>query len=133
MEDNDSPFSPQEQNTVFNMAIATLQRIDDLLKTLSTFHMTNNIIGSRSTILELYKEVYIFMNDEHREDAAKMWRYIYHAEIKVKDANTISYNPVILDRIHEFDFWLRDVMQSKGLLMAKGDDPTKAMITTKGY
>ena len=69
--------------------------------------------GVRTTLLELYKEVYPFLRGKDREDAARLW-----AECKREGPEA-----AIMGKCEEFDFWLRDALFKAGLLMAKGGDP----------
>lgn len=105
----------------FNMSVATLQRIDQLLQNLHQYNTIGNPSFIQRTIYCFYKELYPFLNDPDREVARNIWDSI------IKSGN----NPnMLLKEMHTFEFWLRDQLFKKKLLMSLGDDPTEAILDT---
>lgn len=105
-----------QESPYFNMAFATLERINNLLVKLSEFNLNSNIAGSRNTILELFKEVYIFMDKEQKKESFNKWLPIESAFIKWDD-NRLNYDPKVYFLIRDFDFYLRVMLHTKGLIM----------------
>lgn len=145
----------ESSNTSFNMSLATLQRIDNILRRLNgelevpgrlnSYGMTLHSIN----LLELlFNEVYPFLNQEERKqgfafkDAFRNWnlnryysKYQPYNEratfivLKKSGMNSPQATTLtsITDLLEDFEFWLRDQLNIKGLLMAKTDDPSLAL------
>lgn len=112
------------------MSLATLERIDILLKRLSTYTIAHRIAVVKPTIYELYKELYPFISDKERKEAQQKYvQKIKEMPIKKTSSydNSYTYPTDLLMLMEEFDFWIRDKLHEKGLLMAKSDDPTLAL------
>jgi len=124
--------SAEDKTTAFNMGLATLERINNLIISLSSYHIENNVPGMRNTILELYKESHVYMNQKQKDEAEAIWSNIDNYNIESVDSTSIKYDPKILEYINYFDFWLREILHKKGILMPKGEDPHTAM-TKSGY
>lgn len=115
-----------QSTTQFNMSLATLMRIDSLL----TFINKAKVVGTdalrlRCAIEGLYLELYPFLNEQEREEGEKMLREIV-ANVRVNE-NVIEYNTKLFGWIYEFEKWMRNKLNEKGLLMAKKDDPNSAL------
>jgi hypothetical protein len=100
------------------MGIATLMRIDNALKMLSAFQKVRHRRAVIRHLRELHKEVYPFLKPADRSEAWEYWRVI----------NDQQNKPEVWERLDNFDFWLRDQLYSKGLLMNKSTDPALAVL-----
>ncbi len=125
--------SPEDRATAFNMGLATLERINNLLRGLANYNIINDVSGIKNTILELYKETSVYLNKEQKKEGNEFWDTIEEYKVKSIDSTSISYNPELLGHLHDFDFWLREILHKKGILMPKGEDPYKIMSKTKGW
>ena len=123
---------PEDKTVAFNMGLATLERINNLIVSLASYNIEQNIPGMRSTIHELYKESYVYMKKDQKTEAEGRWIEIEKYKIETVDSSSVKYNPDMILLINDFDFWLREVLHKKGILMPKGDDPHTAM-TKSGY
>lgn len=103
-----------EEGQPFNMGIATLMRIDNCLKMLSAFQKVRHRKAVVRHLRELYKELYPFIKQEARALGSE-----YLIRINVSAG---------WEDLDNFDFWLRDELYKHGLLMAKGSDPTLAVM-----
>jgi len=115
----------KESHAQFNMSLATLIRIDALLKMAES---GTGILMERHAILHIYKEVYPFLNDAERAEGQKMYDIVMNGFPTDKSDNTKFW--ITLDgavNLEKFDFWIRDKLNEKGLLMAKSDDPSSAL------
>ena len=101
----------------FSMDIATLIRIDNALKMLSTFQKVRHRRAVVRHLKELHKEVYPFLKAEERLTAT--------AYIQTIDQNIGK--PGCWDLMDAFDYWLRDQLYITGLLMHKAQDPGLAV------
>lgn len=108
----------EQQHTVaFNMGLATLERMNNLLISLANYNLVNNVSSVRNTLLELYKESSGYMNKDERKEAIDHWQKISGCYINWTEHNTVEFDNKILGYLTDFDFWLRDLLYSKGILM----------------
>ena len=109
---------------VFNMSLATLQRIDSLMRRLSAFLVLRVPVAAERCAFEFYKEVFPFLTPEERAEAGGLWAGVIAARVPVPGKARYSG---LFASLHVFDFWLRDKMLSHGLLMARGESPEFAI------
>jgi len=116
-----------EQET-WNMATATLKRFDFLLKQSSMMAQTQNLSGWFNVLMDLRRNIYPFIpNTEWKEVKKKFeslpkdWRLING---KVHPNHFVKVNQTF-DEIYMIFI---KVMKSKGLLMPKSIDTSKAVI-----
>ncbi len=136
------PYKYQEES-IFNMALAYLKRIDRLL-TLSTMHcMNNNIMGWSTSLVSLLRELSVKLTDEEYDeiDGKKVTIHkvkendIKKEDCTMKNVNALINNPVsfhtnkkqILFMLHHIEIKMRRQMQKKGMLLPSKDDPSKAI------
>jgi len=96
-------------------------------------NIEGSISGMRNTILEIYKEAYVYMKQEEKDESEDRWLEIEGYKINTVDSTSVQFSPDLILLINDFDFWLRELLHKKGILMPKGDDPSSVMIKTKGY
>lgn len=116
-----------EQET-WNMATATLKRFDFLLKQSSMMAQTHNLIGWFDVIMDIRRNIYPFMpNKEWEEVETKLsslpenWRMLNG---RVHPESYVKVNK-IFDEVYMIFI---KTMKSKGLLMPKSIDSSKAVI-----
>ncbi len=116
-----------EQET-WNMATATLQRFDTLLKQSSFMAQTHDLIGWFNVLMDLRRNLYPFIPDKEWDDIKKKF------ESLPKDWRLLN-NRVHPDRFaavnktfDEIYLIFIKIMKSKGLLMPKAIDSSKAVI-----
>lgn len=115
----------QHSSTPFNMALATLQRIDLLLRTIQE---APNVIVELHALTSLYKETHPFLNDYEKKEGTGMLNGL-HSSIRADGYVAGQYNmsvklPV---KMYNFEIWMREKLYQYGLLMNKGDDPNSAL------
>lgn len=116
-----------EQET-WNMATATLQRFDVLLKQSSMMAQTHDLIGWFNVLMDIRRNLYPFMPDgdwnkvkEKFESLPLDWRLPYN---RVHPDHFAAVNKTF-DEIYLIFI---KVMKAKGLLMPKSIDTSKAVI-----
>lgn len=116
-----------EQPT-FNMAIATLERINNLLVQISTEQIRRRTILIQRLLYELYKEIYPFMNDEERTTTLTKWLKLRESGVFQDPNGKTTFRPELLNQLDQFDFYLRDLLNKHDLLMPKSKDPSDAFL-----
>lgn len=116
-----------QQPTQFNMAIATLQRLDMILKAVSYYATEHNLMKWETYLKDLRRNVHPFLGKEEKEEIDTLFKKLNFkwagAEGKVISSKVgLVYN--ILD---EITMKLQDYMKDAGLLMPKSDDPRLAI------
>lgn len=114
-----------DELTVFNMGIATLERIHTILVSMNQSSVSGNPLETKRYLKILYKETYPFLNDDEKKAIKESWKKI-NENIYVKD-NIIQYSRGIQTSMDNVELWLRDKLKQKGLLMAQGEDPKFAL------
>jgi len=110
-----------EQFSNFNMSIATLQRIDILLKGLNNTKMIGDILLFQRGLLVLYDELIPFLNDKERVEGKSYLEKLYIAVYLEKEKVLYDIDAIFL--MFQFNQWQRDKLHDKHLLMSKGEDP----------
>lgn len=116
----------KESSSVFNMGIATLERIDILLRKLSENYIIGNILLIQRIILILYKELYPFLNQTEKKESRLKYDKILNG-VNVIDGIKYNKEQDIEKEILEFDFWIREKLLARGLLMSQADNPELAL------
>jgi len=111
----------QESFETWNMAKAYLQRIDSLLTHCAFCHYHD--MGSQwyKTLLNLYKEIYPKMTAEEKKECDVKLDLLRNAKNSLQPKKGINSKLYI-----DVELYLRSLLEKKGLLTPKGDDPTKA-------
>ena len=110
--------------TEFNDALATLRRIDTLLVKINEASTLGDHAIHQRLLHTLWKEINPFLKGAEKKEALKEWNDI--KDIIQIEGKRVYYNPQAEAELHDFDFWLRDKLESHGLLMPKGEDPSNA-------
>lgn len=116
----------KSEATVFNMSLATLERIDKLLKALEEHMIMGRVLFIQRNIMALYKELYPFLKQEEKEYSMKEFEDIRVAVTCHGTTYSINDSQIKV-KMNNFDFWIRDKLLQKGLLMAQGENPETAL------
>lgn len=116
-----------QSSATFSMSVATLVRIDNLLQGLIESWLNGNVLYIQRILFNLYKELHPFLdkNDKKIGD-----RKLFNIRESIGyDNNNQTFNIVsgLSAELNDFDFWIRDKLHEKGLLMAKADNPEFAI------
>jgi len=106
-----------QQEQPFNMALATLERINNLLIKLQEYNLGGNVAGIKNTLLEVYKELYPFLDIGEKKTAQSKWIKISGCFVKWVSHNELRFDSNLYDMLFDFDFWLRNKLYKKGLTM----------------
>ena len=111
----------------WNMATATLQRLNNLLIQSSFFAQSGNLNGWFRTVMDIRRNLFPFMEDSEFklvEDKLKALPDNWNANgiVKPKDYSVVNKT---LDEVYMIFI---GVMKSKGLLMPKSRDINRAII-----
>jgi len=118
-------MNPNETN--FNMALPTLDRIDNLLKNLALSNISGNYFYNKKLLRELYKEVYPFLGSTEKTKAANQWELINKFGFQKTSRCGYNVDSTVIEHMDNLDFWLRQKLKDKGLLMPKSDYTGVAM------
>jgi len=115
--------------TKFNMAIATLQRMDELLRASSEYALRYDLRMWYNCLFELRRNICAFIKEEEFEELEALFKEINSNHwISSRDGKIIPgeqnrvYN--LLDKVI---IKTQKAMASAGLLMPKSDDPRLAI------
>lgn len=112
-----SNFKPSVEPLAFNMGLATLERINNLLIHLAESHIESDIIRCRNTLIELFKECFVYMQKEEKQKGLQYLEELMNFFLTVKDSSTIKYDAKIILFMNEFDLYLRSLLSERGVLM----------------
>ncbi len=113
--------------STFSMSLATLERIDSLLIDLHSYWQQGDVLLIQRVIFSVYKELYPFLNIKERKEGDKFTDNIRESLGFDIGSQSFTYSVGITKTLNDFDFWLRDMLHKKGLLMAKPDNPEFAI------
>jgi len=120
-------------SSVFNMGLATLERIDVLIRKQSSFSAMKYMNGNPlhgyllNIQMELYKELYPFLEEKEHKEATKKFLDVFRKNPITKTTTGLFVPDVTEATMLEFDFWIRKMLKAKGLLMSTKEDPRFAM------
>lgn len=143
------------EESVFNMALAYLKRIDKLLSLCAMSSMNGDIIKWHNCLRSVYRELAIRLNDSEKEELDgrnedlidknrdfildhKEERFILNMERRHANFRNINllinnqfyqikYKKQIMFMLDELEIKLRTKMQNKGMLLPSKDDPRRAI------
>jgi len=122
-------YQKQERDgpgTAFNMGIATLERMNNLLNLASIRALDSDLYKWFTALLDLRRQVYPFLKEETLEKIEKLFKEIpTNSWRKGQEGffcqpNFFSQVSISLDKIN---IALLQGMKKEGLLMPKSDDP----------
>jgi len=117
-----------DDKTEFNSNVATLQRIDSLLKKCIECSCTCDLVNWYYLLLNIMKEVIVKLNDKDSKECYRLYN-------NTKETKTVFDQSQIDKHIHDtfythlqdWEIFLRRKMNEKGMLLR---DEVKAKITT---
>jgi hypothetical protein len=118
------------EGTAFNMALATLERMNHLLNQATTYSIENQYYQWYKILFSLRRDVFPFLNDDEQKKLNKKFAKIpgtcWQSEKRGVglDSDYITKVPPVLD---EIDLLLREYMKEKGILMPKKLDLNRAI------
>ncbi len=134
------------QESIFNMALAYLKRIDKLLYLCQQSAMSGNVENWTNNLRGVYREVSVKLTPEEKEDILGDKVQINLAtlidkQIEEKEANfksvyvlinnatyKIRHKRTIMFLLDALEVKLRTRLQEKGMLLPSKQDPTKAVL-----
>lgn len=118
-------FAPDEEQSEFNQAIASLYRIHSALIEIDIATLQTDLIKQYKSLLVLYKEVYPLLNDKERQAIKphKIEADLNYALLQeLLSAKKNPYRKSIHASFEQFELQLRDYMHKHKLgLVTKGD------------
>lgn len=137
----------QSEESIFNMALAYLKRIDKLLYLCDLYSMKGDIERWNNTLLTLYREISIKLKTEEEMnkifgDEKTDFNLSDIKNIKVNYENStlgninrlcnnpiylLKYRKYILFLLHNVEIKMRRKMQEKNMLLPSKDDPRRAI------
>lgn len=144
-----------EEESVFNMALAYLKRIDRLLYFCDLNSMKGDIYGWNNMLMVIFRELSIKLNETERleiegsdntlidlnnDDKVDCKELKIINNLKPEHANfknvnfllnnktlAITHKKHIMFLLHQIEMKLRKLMQDKGMLLPSKDDPRRAI------
>lgn len=119
-------FKHGSSGTVFNMGLATLDRINSLLNMSSEHSIDGNYYGWYNVLFTLKRDVFPFLKSEDTKKLKELFNlfpgkcWASRKGKVVVNSDSISVVSALLDTI---DTQLRQAMKDAGLLMPKQSDP----------
>jgi hypothetical protein len=134
----------QSEESVFNMALAYLQRIDKLLYMCQEGAMTQNIPMWINALRGVYRELSVKLNDKEKEEIlgneCKLINISkeknYNDFCNFRNINSLFNDPynsrnnkhIILYLLDQLEIKIRFRLQEKGMLLPSKDDPRFAVL-----
>ncbi len=102
----------------WNMALAYMKRIDELLTVCSRAQIENNGLLWSRTLQALHKEVYPKLKPKERVEADK-FKTAMLVEVQVSRKTKFIHTKFLLD----YELYLRDKLEERSMLTPKPSDP----------
>ena len=109
-----------QQPTAFNGAIATLERINDLLKDSASYRVQEDILNYKANIRELIKESLPFLKKQQHDKLLRDWYKLQSYEITINDFS-VSYDRELIEELDKLDLWLRKWLHKEKVTFWKHD------------
>jgi len=114
-----------QSNQVFNMSVATLERINNDLVSLKEAFNNMNIYFMQKYLFALYKELNPYLKEGERDFGDDIYSQIDNGIVFENNKMMVEIN--LYSIMDNYDFWIRKKLHEKGLLMAKPDNPEIAL------
>jgi len=119
--------------TEFNMGVASMMRMDSLIKQISylktiQFQGGNPVL---SIVLRMQKALYVELYpylDEKEVTGANTYLDIFKMFPIINTGTSLVIPEVTMDAMDEFQLWTMKMLLDKGILTRLGEDPWEAMI-----
>jgi len=121
------PYSKSESDeSVFNMALAYLIRIDRLLNMAQDAALQMNMDSWLNNLRGIEREISVKTNEEEDKDLEKDFNEIN--KFMANPQNKISNKQTILMQLHRLDKKMRRLMQKKGMLLPSKENAMFAVL-----
>ena len=129
----------EEGRSIFNMGLATLQRIDIAMRNANTFRLMGDCLSLKESINNIFQETYPFLKSTERTNQSKIKKkvdaatlnYQSYLNIKSEDktfSKAIMISPeTFMQILEEWELRLRVLLKEHNLLMPSTEDPRFAM------
>jgi hypothetical protein len=119
------------EQTPFNSAVAYLQRMDAVTKVMNQASVMLNMPVWHRCLRVLEREVWPKTKDEEKKQL-KLIRNKLEEQLSIYNevlANTGDVEPSseLYDVFDEYEKFLKCIMDDRGMLMPRGDDPSRAL------
>lgn len=123
-----------KEQTTFNMATATLMRMDSVLKLITISSLQKDFTTWRDCLFDMQRQLAGFIDDDEEKELNVHFDSIKGSRWTVKDAKgnssiNQSLSNDIYFTLHDTTRQIYKIMGEKGLLMRRPEDPTKAIIS----
>lgn len=136
----------QHEESVFNMALAYLKRIDKILYFCQQSAMSGNIDNWTNNLRGVYRELAVKLNDEEKKDITGTDKtvnpqtltddVIEESEANFKNIYFLVNNPALKNEhkrtimflLDALEIKIRTKLQDKGMLLPSKQDPTRAIL-----
>lgn len=117
-----------EQSNVFNGALATLERIDFVLRQLLLDKKNGDILAIKNDLENLMDCAYPFMKQEEKL-TAKTHLTLIDMGLSIDPlSGSMKAKTILYIEMRLFYWFLIEILHAKGLLMARGEDPSTAIL-----
>lgn len=114
------------QVSEFNSNLASLQRIDTILKQSAVAEFNEDYIGYFKHLRNLRKEARYKMNGKYKttktEDDLRWNKMENHYTLFMNNQKSINLRTAFSGMLHNYELFLRDFMGQKGMLLADKQD-----------
>lgn len=121
-----------QQPTQFNMAIATLQRMDKVLTMVTHYATIGDLINWNIQIMELRREISPFIKETEYNEIETIIGELNSVRWTIKDSSgnrkiSNQYFQLVSKKLDEVTIKIYKSMKEAGILMPKSDDPRLAI------
>lgn len=116
------------EKETWNMANATLQRFDFLLKQCSAYSQLGQMLKWKNTLMDIRRNLFPFMTDTEFENVKKKFEELPEVWITPNGKTNPKYYAQVNQIFDELYMMFIVVMKKKGLLMPKTVDSGKSVI-----
>jgi hypothetical protein len=121
-----------QQPTQFNMAIATLQRMDKVLTMVTHYATIGDLINWNIQIMELRREISPFIKEKEYQEIENIIGELNSVRWTIRDSignRKISnqHFQLVSKKLDEVTIKIYKSMKEAGILMPKSDDPRLAI------
>lgn len=116
----------KESTSTFNMSVATLQRIDNILQGMTTYNIQGNAVYLQRYLMQLYNELRPFLNEAEKKEGDAFF-YKIKTCTRGSDPQHFMIAAGSWDLFQNSEWWMREKLKDKKLLMAVSDSPDSAI------
>jgi hypothetical protein len=130
------PQQPSDELTAFNMAVASLMRLNNLFVMCNAYSVSGNLLDKKRTLSVVYAEIHPKLKPDEVKKIEELMPMINKAEKIFGKINSedINYHRKIsrpytnfCGLLFQLELLLRDLADKKGLLIPSRNDPNYAI------